>query len=146
MNHLNGASVPARDFKDSPLADRNLAAEPAGGMPQEYAKELDRIVEIVIYSFLAMNFKLRNMPLRDFIRNLEKNLITSCLNLTLWNQKETASVLGMKPSTLCEKIKKLSIKEKNAGNSQQVVSLISNSIKILLDSRYQAADFKQFKN
>ncbi len=48
--------------------------------------------------------------LKDLVRDFEKNLIVNALEMADWNQKEAAVILGVNPSTLNEKLKRLKIK------------------------------------
>ena len=57
---------------------------------------------------------LRNgASLKEMVREFEKNLITSTLKKTDWNQKKAAHLLRVKATTLNEKLKRLDIKIPN---------------------------------
>jgi len=49
-------------------------------------------------------------PLKDLVREYEKNLILNALQMADWNQKRAAVLLRVNPSTLNEKLKRLNIK------------------------------------
>jgi len=49
------------------------------------------------------------IPLKEMMDGLERNLILSALNKVNGNQKKAAKVLGVKYTTLNEKIKKCNI-------------------------------------
>ncbi len=48
--------------------------------------------------------------LKELVREYEKNLIVNALEKADWNQKEAAVMLGVNPSTLNEKLKRLNVK------------------------------------
>jgi len=48
--------------------------------------------------------------LKDSVREYERNLIVNALEKADWNQKEAAVMLGVNPSTLNEKLKRLNVK------------------------------------
>jgi DNA-binding NtrC family response regulator len=54
-----------------------------------------------------------NKPLKDFIEELERRLIIRTLFRTNGNRKQVASILGIKYTTLHEKLKKYNIRFKN---------------------------------
>lgn len=65
---------------------------------------------ILIKSLLISNCISEKIPLKEFIKNLEKKIIINALLITNGNQKLSASLLGIKPTTLNEKIKNFDIK------------------------------------
>ena len=52
--------------------------------------------------------------MKTFLADCEKSLITSTLKRTLGSQRATAEILGVKPTTLNEKIKRFRIKIKKS--------------------------------
>lgn len=50
---------------------------------------------------------------KDVLNNLEKAILISSLKRFQGNQRLTAEYLGLKPTTLCEKLKKHQISPKN---------------------------------
>ncbi len=56
------------------------------------------------------NVMLGTAPLRGMVEEFEKRLILRALEQTDWVQKEAASLLGVKPTTLNEKIKRYGIR------------------------------------
>lgn len=51
------------------------------------------------------------LPMKDVVQQFQKQLIVDALRKTLWVQKEAAKLLGVKPTTLNEMIKRHGIKE-----------------------------------
>jgi len=51
----------------------------------------------------------KTLPLKEFIMNLEKRIILRALSKASWNQRIAARFLGIKYTTLNEKIKKYKI-------------------------------------
>jgi len=70
---------------------------------------------------LAHNVKFKNLlnrsiPLKEFINEFEKQIIEQVLLFTHGNEKRAAYLLGVKPTTLCEKMKKHKIILRNFRN------------------------------
>ena len=53
-----------------------------------------------------MNYTEPGMPLKQLMNNIEKMIIDSTLTVTRGSQKKAAAILGIKQTSLCEKIKK----------------------------------------
>jgi DNA-binding protein Fis len=66
--------------------------------------------ENFIKNYLIMNFAVQTIPLNNILFELEKDLIKYALLISEENQKKAAFLLGLNPSTLCEKMKKFNIK------------------------------------
>ena len=47
-----------------------------------------------------------SIPLREFVNEFEKQMIEHVLSFTHGSEKRAAYLLGIKPTTLCEKMKK----------------------------------------
>lgn len=75
-------------------------------------KNLERAKENCIKNYLIMNFAVQTIPLSKFLSEFEKDLINYALLISELNQKKAAFLLGLKTSTLCEKMKKFNIKPK----------------------------------
>jgi DNA-binding NtrC family response regulator len=67
--------------------------------------------EQMIKNYIFLNSLNKGLPLKNFINNLEKNLIDLALSMTKGNQKDVCMILGIKESTLCEKIKRYKIQK-----------------------------------
>lgn len=67
----------------------------------------------LITNFLSMNYIGQNITLKNFLNEFEKRLIESALNSSCGSKKKAAVLLGVKFSTLSEKIKKHKIKQNN---------------------------------
>jgi len=72
-------------------------------------ENIKRNCEQMIKNYLFLNSLNRGLPLKSFINNLERNLIDLALSMTKGNQKDVSLILGIKESTLCEKIKRYKI-------------------------------------
>jgi DNA-binding protein Fis len=72
--------------------------------------ELHSAVNNLIVSYFNDHEGSPILPLKEFITLLEKQLILRSLILNLGNQSKTAADLGLKPTTLCEKLNRLSPK------------------------------------
>ena len=67
----------------------------------------ENLLDINCYIF--KNLKNFNIPLRDFLNEFERQILQHVLFLTNGNQKRAASLLGVKKSTFCEKVKRYRI-------------------------------------
>ncbi len=87
---------------------------------------------IVIRSYLLRNCISRNVPLRNFINEFEKEMICRALKVSGGNQKVASFILGVKPTTLNEKIKKFEIKKKKKIREEKDLKYILDKINISL--------------
>jgi len=76
----------------------------------EIKKSDDRCWEILLNSFMQYFFIKQRRPLRESLNILEKAVLIKVLSSINGNQKDAAKFLDLKPSTLCEKVKKYNIK------------------------------------
>lgn len=74
-------------------------------------KDISSLQDILIRTYILQNISdCSNMSLKDFIRDFEKRLINYALLVSNHNQKKASALLGVKPTALCEKIKRYDIK------------------------------------
>lgn len=73
---------------------------------------LEKAKESLVYAYLAANLNFKNIPLKEFMDDLEKNILLSCLHLTQGSQMNTADMLSLKPTALSEKMRKHGINGK----------------------------------
>ena len=78
--------------------------------PEKIEENLKNAVENLIKNYLIKNFAVQTIPLSEFLFELEQDLIKYTLLISEQNQKKAAFLLGLKPSTFCEKMKKFNIK------------------------------------
>ena len=74
-------------------------------------KNIDDLSEILVREYLMKNITEENTSLKIFIADLEKRIIDFTLSLTNGNQKNASRILGVKETSLCEKIKKYNLKK-----------------------------------
>jgi DNA-binding NtrC family response regulator len=74
---------------------------------------VDNSRQVLISSYLMANLKDSCFNFNEFMKNFEKQIIESALILTHYNQRRASYILGLKPTTLNEKIKKHKISIKN---------------------------------
>ncbi len=94
--------------------------------------DLDKSKDVLIRSYLIGNCISRNVPLRNFINEFEKEMICRALKVSGGNQKVASFILGVKPTTLNEKIKKFKIKEKKKIREKKDLKYILDEINISL--------------
>lgn len=76
----------------------------------EKSRDLETMKESLITAYLSNNLNIGNIPLKQFMDGIEKNILLSCLRLTLGNQKHAAGILSLKPTALFEKMRKHGIR------------------------------------
>ena len=69
----------------------------------------------LVKAYLSMNFVSDCLSLKCFINDFEKNVIKETLNITNWHQRHASKILGIKPTSLNEKIKKFKLNQKEKG-------------------------------
>ena len=72
----------------------------------------------LINCYLLRNCTSKNLPMNLFINSLEKDIIKKTLKIARGNQKVASMILGIKPSTLNEKIKRYEILEPKENKAQ----------------------------
>ena len=60
--------------------------------------------------FIEDSYRRKKMPLKDFLSDIELRLIVFSLNEANGNQRKAAKILGIKPTTLNEKLKRYKIR------------------------------------
>jgi DNA-binding NtrC family response regulator len=76
----------------------------------ETEKSLKKIKESLVFAFLVTNLNFKNIPLKVFMDDIEKEILLACLRLTGGSQKNAAAVLSLKPTALFEKMRKHGIR------------------------------------
>ena len=74
-------------------------------------KSINDLSEILVREYLMKNISAENTSLKIFMTDLEKRIIDFTLSLTNGNQKNASRILGVKETSLCEKIKKYNLKK-----------------------------------
>jgi DNA-binding NtrC family response regulator len=69
-------------------------------------KSMEDAMEALVASYLAAALNFRNLPLKEFMDAIEKQVLLSGLRLTGGHQKNAAVILGLKPTALFEKMRK----------------------------------------
>jgi len=80
------------------------------GKTDEPGMEMAHSKEALIRSFILNNCLKKSVPLKSFICEIEKEMIIKALKVAGGNQRVASFILGIKPTTLNEKIKKFSIR------------------------------------
>ena len=92
-----------RDFKAGNLTERP---------DQEFLfNHFSRAKDILAKTYIIINCSANPIPLKQLMNNIEKNIIYSALLVSRGSQKKAAQILGVKQTSLCEKMKKLNIKK-----------------------------------
>jgi DNA-binding NtrC family response regulator len=69
-------------------------------------RSLEDALEALVTSYLLANLNSRRTPLKEFMDELEKRVLRSCLALTQGHQRNAAAILGVKYTALFEKMRK----------------------------------------
>lgn len=67
---------------------------------------LKQLQDSLVKSYLSSNLENPDLPLKSFIHGLEQKIVTYALQIAMGNQKNAAHLLGLKPTTLGEKLKR----------------------------------------
>ena len=70
---------------------------------------MKQMKETLVKSYLAANLRQPEIPLKTFMNGIEKKVISYALQIAMGNQKNAADLLGLKPTTLGEKVRRLDI-------------------------------------
>jgi DNA-binding NtrC family response regulator len=81
-------------------AQRSLWSDP------QARKSMDGAMESLVANYLVAALNFRNLPLKEFMDAIEKQILLSGLRLTGGHQKNAAVILGLKPTALFEKMRK----------------------------------------
>jgi DNA-binding protein Fis len=79
---------------------RSIWADPGA------VKSLEDARETLVSTYLASSLNYENIPIKEFMDSVEKQLLLACLGLTQGHQRNAAAVLGLKPTALFEKMRK----------------------------------------
>jgi DNA-binding NtrC family response regulator len=75
----------------------------------EAVKSMETTSSALTSTYLAANMNFKNIPLKEFMDQIEKRILLTCLDMTHGHQKNAAAILGLKPTALFEKMRKHSI-------------------------------------
>ena len=90
--------------------------------PEKIEENLKNARENIIKNYLIVNFAVQTIPLSEFLSELEQDLLKYTLLISEQNQKKAAFLLGLKPSTLCEKMKKFNIKPQKSSKESALLN------------------------
>ncbi len=80
-------------------------------MTPSFDKRYDALLNEMLVFYLETNLSDRITPLKEFMDTLEKKLLLYALAVHKGRKKDVAITLGIKNSTLSEKIKKFGISD-----------------------------------
>jgi DNA-binding NtrC family response regulator len=69
-------------------------------------KTMKNTAAALVSAYLAANLNFRDIPLKRFLDDCEKKILLDCLHETGGRQKNAAAMLGILPTSLCEKMRK----------------------------------------
>jgi len=72
-------------------------------------KEISDLRKELIKKYLLTNCTSINVPLKNFMNEFEKEMLVRALKISHGNQRVASFILGLKPTTLNEKMKKYNL-------------------------------------
>lgn len=109
------------DLKDKLPADSQMIPESHEVNliePEMLSRYLEALQIQMIKSYVVMNHSKPELSLKDFMVSLEKRLIDYSLAFSAGNHNHAAMILGVNPTTLCEKIKRYKLKKNKSDYKQ----------------------------
>ncbi len=100
--------------------------------PADINSDIAKSQDTLIKSFILKNCISSNVPLKNFMGNFEREMICRALKVSGGNQRIASFILGVKPTTLNEKIKKFKISEIRKPKSREDLKYFLNDINISL--------------
>jgi DNA-binding NtrC family response regulator len=74
--------------------------------------EIESLLNRLVARYIICSIKAETIPLRSFLGSIEKTIIDVMLMVTKGSRRKAADILGVKMTTLCEKVKKQGINTK----------------------------------
>ena len=99
--------------------------------PQKIEEDLQKAREILVKTYMLNSFALQTIPMSVFLDNLERDLINYALLISEENQKKAAFLLGLKVTTLCEKMKKYNITLDKSGRYPNLIKSLTEIANLL---------------
>lgn len=100
ISYMPDSVLPNTPEQINPLAGKSVWTN------TDIGKFLAKTTESMVSAYLDVNLNVRNVQLKEFMDDLEKNILLSCLRLTHGSQRKAASLLSLKPTALFEKMRK----------------------------------------
>ena len=105
-SYLHNSTMKIIEYIAGVKNDKNFSK---GKIEDDLANAQNQLVK----AYLSLNFVSECKSLKFFINEFEKSVIEETLNITNWHQRRASKILGIKPTSLNEKIKKFKLNQKN---------------------------------
>jgi DNA-binding NtrC family response regulator len=102
--------------------------------PNKIEKDFHKAREQLVKTYLLKSFAVQTVPLSEFMDTLEKDLISYALLISEENQKKAAFLLGLKVTTMCEKMKKHNISMNKSGRYPTLLKSLTEISNLLSKS------------
>lgn len=80
-------------------------------MAKEYSvQQMEQAVNELLIVYIASIYGSGGVTLRELLLNIEKKIVACVMGMTNLNEKEASYLLGVKRSTLCEKLKRFDLR------------------------------------
>lgn len=119
----------------NPGEERIAEADAIGGKENGTGVLSRRITEArdeLIRNYILMIAREQGVSLKSFIGEMEKQLIECALLVSFGNQRQASRLLGVKPTSLNEKIKRYGIRRLDAGRDVPL-SRLREMLRVLAD-------------
>jgi len=87
-----------------------LEVQKSGLSRDSTMKQMEKAVNDLVILYIASIYGNRELTLRELLLTIEKKIVASVMGMTNLNEKETSYLLGVKRSTLCEKLKRFELR------------------------------------
>ncbi|MCX6558835.1 MAG: hypothetical protein NTW95_15625 [Candidatus Aminicenantes bacterium] len=89
---------------------------------------LQKTAEVLAMAYLVTNLNFKTIPLKEFMDDCERKILLSSLHLTHGSQKNTADLLGLRPTALFEKMRKHGINGRKIKLSEKLKAVTSQGM------------------
>lgn len=87
-----------------------LQVQKSGLAKENTSRQIEKAMNELLIAYIASIYGSRELTLRELLLNLEKKIVASVMGMTNLNEKEASYLLGVKRSTLCEKLKRFDLR------------------------------------
>lgn len=103
---MKNYSLKSDHHPDCDLGFKQSQIRRSFGSSSEAMNYVEKATESLVFAYLFVNRNLKSTPLKEFMNDFEKKTLLACLCISRDNQKDAAALLGIKPTTLFEKMRK----------------------------------------
>ena len=109
MNIHEEASM-MMDNSEASLVQLLLQVQKSALAKENSTKQIDQAVNELLIVYIANIYGNGGIALRELLLSVEKKIVACVMGMTNLNEKEASYLLGVKRSTLCEKLKRFDLR------------------------------------